>query len=88
MTFSVRKPIYGWNTADINGWRVDETFNWDGDFYSEEDWEFLLWLGPGIEFTKHFSVEILFMLIDAKSGIGHNYADENDSFRLNLQFAW
>lgn len=88
LTFSVRKPIYGWNTADINGWRVDETFNWDGDFYSEEDWEFLLWLGPGIEFTKHFSVEILFMLIDAKSGIGHNYADENDSFRLNLQFAW
>lgn len=88
LTFSVRKPIYGWNTADIYGWRVDETFNWDGDFYSEEDWEFLLWLGPGIEFTKHFSVEILFMLIDAKSGIGHNYTDENDSFRLNLQFAW
>ncbi len=87
-TFMVRKPIYGWADVDVDDWWfTEDDTGMKSDFYSDEDWEFVGWLGFGVEFTRHFSVEYQMMLFSTSTGIGHEYYPE-DSWRVNLQFAW
>lgn len=99
-SLNVRKPIYGWVDMEVEGYRYS-TYDWyeyaydayryagdelsQSDFYSDEDWEFALWIGCGIEFTRHFAIDFLWLLGEENAGIAREY---DAAWRTSLQFAW
>lgn len=58
---------------------------WENDMYDFGDWEFTVWLGFGVEFTRHFSVEYQMMLGSKAMGDAIKY-DDGETFRVALQF--
>ena len=82
-SLNVRKPLYGWADMEVEGYRYDELSQ--SDFYSDEDWEFALWIGCGIEFTRHFAIDFLWLLGEENAGIAREY---DAAWRTSLQFAW
>lgn len=92
-SFNIRKPLYGWVDLEVEGYRYS-TYDWyeyaydelsQSDFYSDEDWEFALWIGGGIEFTRHFAIDFLWLLGEENAGIAREY---DSAWRTSLQFAW
>ena len=103
LSIHVRKPIYAWidYDADVDvrlgdyynynnsNYHYDDYGSYDGDF-TEEDWEFLSYLGFGIEFTRHISIQWQMLLIDAVTYTNEilNYKLLTDTWRLNLDIAF
>jgi len=99
-SFHVRRPFYasvrsdmGWNRKDAYDssylyWTHDE-FEEDG-FYRAGDWEFLLYLGFGVELTRNFSVQWQFapMYRATYTWITDNYGEGGDVWRINMDIAW
>ena len=99
-SLNVRKPLYGWADMEVEGYRYS-TYDWyeyaydayryagdelsQSDFYSDEDWEFAMWIGGGIEFTRHFAIDFLWLLGEENAGIAREY---DSAWRTSLQFAW
>ena len=106
-SFHVRKPIYIWAEYNV-GWKwsgsywvddysLDETY--DG-FYASSDWEFLTYVGFGIEFNRNFSIQWQFLPISIVTYTepinnykcdDYNYScDDLDyiTWRINMDIAW
>ena len=99
----VRKPIYAWVDYDVDvsvglgdyysysnrNYDYDDKGSYDGD-YADTDWEFLGYLGFGIEFTRHVSIQWQMLLINAVTNIEENinYKLLVDTWRLSLDIAF
>ena len=99
----VRKPIYAWidYDADVSlqfgdyysysnrDYDYDDYGSYDGAF-TEDDWEFLFYLGFGVEFTRHISIQWQMLLIDALTYTDEtiNYKLLADTWRLSLDIAF
>lgn len=99
----VRKPIYAWIDYDVDvSMRLGDYYeysNRDYDYddygtsngaFTESDWEFLGYLGFGIEFTRHVSIQWQMLLINAVTNISEpiNYELLVDTWRINLDIAF
>jgi hypothetical protein len=103
LSIHVRKPIYAWIDYDVDvnmrlgdyysysnrDYRYDDYGSYNGAF-TEDDWEFLGYLGFGIEFTRHVSVQWQMLLIDAVTYSAKvlNYGLLLDTWRINLDIAF
>ena len=99
-SFHVRKPFYGsvyseidWNS--YSGYDYGYSYWADGefedeDFYGAGDWEFLLYLGFGVEITRTFSIQWQFapMYRATYTYISDNYSEGADVWRINMDIAW
>ena len=59
--------------------------------FADTDWEFLGYLGFGIEFTRHVSIQWQMLLINAVTYAGDepiNYELLADTWRINLDIAF
>lgn len=103
LSIHVRKPIYVWMDYDVDiSWTMGDYFSFNNRDYNyddnssmsgafaEEDWEFLGFLGFGIELTRHFSVQwqLLLLNIVTYSEETLNYRLFDETWRLNLDFAF
>ena len=97
----IRKPIYAWVEYDANiSWSIDDDYYdpWSyhfGDFnssdgaYTADDWEFIGFVGAGLEISRHVSIQWQVVCINAVT-----YSNEHinyrlgESWRLSLDFAW
>ena len=99
----VRKPIYAWIDYDVDvSVRLGDYYeysNRDYDYddygtssgeFSEADWEFLGYLGFGVEFTRHVSIQWQMLLIDAVTYAADvlNYELLADTWRISLDIAF
>lgn len=99
----VRKPIYAWIDYDVDvSWQLGDYYSYsnrDYDYddygssngeFSDTDWEFLGYLGFGIEFTRHVSIQWQMLLINAVTNIDEtiNYKLLADTWRINLDIAF
>lgn len=99
----VRKPIYAWIDYDVDvSMRLGDYYeysNRDYDYddygtsdgaFADSDWEFLGYLGFGIEFTRHVSIQWQMLLIDAVTYSSEviNYELLVDTWRINLDIAF
>lgn len=99
----VRKPIYAWIDYDVDvSVRLGDYYSYsnrDYDYddygsengaYADIDWEFLGYLGFGIEFTRHISIQWQMLLINAVTNISENinYKLLADTWRLSLDIAF
>lgn len=85
ISLNVRKPIYAWTTV----WYYDEASY--GDVYNIEDFEFLSFLGLGIELFRHVSIEWQFLLSSLRTYDGDNWdcwRNGTNTWRLKLDFAF
>ena len=98
----VRKPIYAWIDYDAYislhfedyRYSTDDYYNFDDDgscsgAFTEDDWEFLGYLGFGLELTRHLSVQWQMLLIDAVTYTTEilNYKLLNNTWRISLDIA-
>lgn len=99
----VRKPIYAWIDYDVDvtfhlgnyysysnrDYDFDEHGGYHGAF-ADIDWEFLGYLGFGIELTRHISIQWQMLLINAVTYSANvlNYKLLADTWRLSLDFAF
>ena len=99
----VRKPIYAWVDYDADvSMRLGDYYeysNRDYDYddygsssgeFADTDWEFLGYLGFGIEFTRHISIQWQMLLINAVTNISEviNYKLLVDTWRISLDIAF
>ena len=97
-SFHVRKPIYMWAEYDVEwtwsssyyDYNIDESY--DG-FYALPDWEFLTYVGFGIEFFRRFSLQWQFLpvsIVTNTDTITNYYCDDSDglTWRISMDFAW
>ncbi len=93
----VRKPIYAWTEYDVDyhwdsyfyGWHYDWN-SYDG-FYNFADWEFLLYVGYGVEIYRHISLQWQFSplsLVTYSDELMNYDQDDLDTWRLSLDYAW
>jgi hypothetical protein len=100
----VRKPIYAWIVYDVDiSMQLGDYYSYsnrDYDYddygtssgaFTADDWEFLGYLGFGIEFTRHVSIQWQMLLINAVTYAGDepiNYELLADTWRINLDIAF
>jgi hypothetical protein len=97
-SFHMRKPIYMWAEYDVEwtwsssyyDYNIDESY--DG-FYALPDWEFLTYVGFGIEFFRRFSLQWQFLpvsIVTNTDTITNYYCDDSDglTWRISMDFAW
>ena len=100
----VRKPIYAWIDYDVDiSMQLGDYYSYsnrDYDYddygtssgaFTADDWEFLGYLGFGIEFTRHVSIQWQMLLINAVTYAGDepiNYELLADTWRINIDIAF
>ena len=83
-SLNARKYIYGWFKYD----KYDNDVTEDG-FYESGDIDLLLFLGIGIEITKHFAIQYQWLIEGTgwRSGYGFDYDEEyTNRFSMDLAF--
>lgn len=80
--FTARKPVWEDLYLDRN-YLVDRHTQ---QFLGINYWGFMLHAGFGLELTKHFSVEWLFLLSD--NGTHDLYLNQEEAWRAKMDFAW
>lgn len=103
LSIHVRKPLYAWIDYDFDyEWQFSEDYNYSSRSYdyddygsnsgafTEDDWEFLGYLGFGLELTRHLSIQWQMLLINAVTYTTEilNYKLLTDTWRLNLDIAF
>lgn len=103
LSIHVRKPLYAWIDYDFDyEWQFSEDYNYSSRSYdyddygsnsgafTEDDWEFLGYLGFGLELTRHLSIQWQMLLINAVTYTTEilNYKLLADTWRLNLDIAF
>lgn len=83
-SLNARKYIYGWFEYD----KYDNDVTEDG-FYESGDIDLLLFLGIGIEITKHFAIQYQWLIEGTgwRSGYSFDY-DEEYTNRFSMDFAF
>lgn len=93
----VRKPIYAWTEYDVDyhwdSYFYGSYYDWNSydGFYNFADWEFLLYVGYGVEIYRHISLQwqFSFLSLVTYSDELMNYdQDDLDTWRLSLDYAW
>jgi len=92
-SFHIRKPIYIWMDYDII---VDSYHHKEGsysDSYGVSDWEFLTFVGLGIEISRAFSFQWQFLpvsIVTNTSAITNYYCDDSDgmTWRFSMDASW
>ena len=99
----VRKPIYAWIDYDVDvSVQLGNYYDYSNRDYNYDDygtssgacadidWEFLGYLGFGIEFTRHISIQWQMLLIDAVTYSAEviNYELLADTWRISLDIAF
>ena len=103
LSVHVRKPLYAWIDYDFDyDWQFGKDYSYSSRYYdyddygsssgafTENDWEFLGYLGFGIELTRHLSIQWQMLLINAVTYTNEilNYKLLADTWRLNLDIAF
>lgn len=99
----VRKPLYAWidYSADVS-LQLGDYYSYTSRYYdfddvgesdaafTEEDWEFLGYLGFGLELTRHLSIQWQMLLINAVTYTNEilNYKLLTKSWRISLDIAF
>lgn len=78
---AVRKQI--WSVLVIDD--GDET-EYSYSALTGDDWNFQGYLGFGLELSRHFLIDFMWNLFDL--GTAGDYVEQDDLFRLQLNFAW
>lgn len=88
-SFHVRKPFYADAQYEVD-WSNYWDKNKDDDFYTAGDWEFLWYLGFGVEITRGFTIQWQFAPIcrTTYTWVSDNYGEGINVWRINLDFAW
>ncbi len=90
LSVHARRPIYAWIDYDVDvRWQLGELYSYDsrdreyddssskrGPF-NESDWDFLGYLGFGVELTRHLSIQWQMLLFNAIT-----YTDETVNYKL------
>ena len=87
-SLNARKYIYGWFEYEMeNSWLYNDATE-DG-FYKSSDIDLLFFLGIGIEFTKHFTIQYQWLIEGTgwRSGYGFDYDGEYTN-RFSMDFAF
>ena len=88
-SFYFRKPLYMYANYEVD-W--DDYCNKarDLDYFTPDDWEFLLYLGVGVEITRHFSIQwqIAPLYRTTYTYVDANYGEDTDVWRINIDIAW
>jgi hypothetical protein len=92
-SFHIRKPIYIWMDYDII---VDSYHHKEGsysDSYGVSDWEFLTFVGLGIEISRAISFQWQFLpvsIVTNTSAITNYYCDDSDgmTWRFSMDASW
>ena len=79
--FTVRKQVWSLLMIDDG----DET-EYSYSTLAMDDWRFLGHAGLGLELSRHFLVDVLFVLFDL--GTAGDYVEQDEGFRIQLNFAW
>ena len=103
LSVHVRKPIYAWIDYDVDvSWRLGDLYSYDsrdheyddssskrGPF-NESDFEFLGYLGFGVELTRHLSLQWQMLLFNAITYTDEivNYKLLMDTWRVSLDVAF
>ena len=93
-----RKPIFATVNYGFDVKVLDDSYsfgvydredgeNWDHDFFDTSDWEFVGYLGLGIEITRHFSLQYQWLLWSARTYDEVAY-NSLDSWKVSLDIAW
>lgn len=103
LSIHVRKPLYAWIDYDFDyEWQFGNDYSYSSRYYdyddygsngggfTEDDWEFLGYLGFGLELTRHLSIQWQMLLINAVTYTTEilNYKLLTDTWRLNLDIAF
>lgn len=78
---NVRKQI--WSVLIIDD-GDDTEYSYSG--LAADDWNFQGYLGFGFELSRHFLIDLMWNLFDL--GTAGDYVEQDDLFRLQLNFAW
>ena len=103
LSLHARKPIYAWIDYDVDvSWQLGELYSYDsrdreyddssskrGPF-NESDWDFLGYLGFGVELTRHFSIQWQMLLFNVITYTDEtvNYKLLTDTWRVGLDVAF
>lgn len=101
-SLNVRKPIYAWTYVWYEksyswwkeGYRHESSYEDSrdlNDFYDPEDFEFLNFIGFGVEIFRHVSIEWQLLIMSLRTYDGDNwecYNEGTDTWRLKLDFAF
>jgi len=93
-----RKPIFATVNYGFEVRVLDDSYsfgvhdredgaNWDHDFFVESDWEFVGYLGLGVEITRHFSLQYQWLLWSARTYDEVAYTSL-DSWKVSMDIAW
>lgn len=103
-SFHIRKPVYLWMDYDVK-WRWAKNGNYgalerDYSFsesydasYAKSDWEFLLYLGFGLELKRNCSIQWQIMpisIVTYADRINNYYTDDSDgvTWRMSVDIVW
>lgn len=83
----IRKPIYVWSDTEVF-WK---DFDNKGGMYSFLDWEFMEYLGLGIELNRHVAIQwqpLLYSIRTNAYKTSNPYDNGLDTWRLGMEFTW
>ena len=83
----IRKPIYVWSDTEVF-WK---DFDNKGGMYSFLDWEFIEYLGLGIELNRHVAIlwqPLLYSIRTNAYKASNPYDNGLDTWRLGMEFTW
>ena len=100
-SFHVRKPIYAWVDYEADwytrypeyGYYSHYADNSYSDTYALADWEFLPYIGLGVEFNRRISLQwqvAPVSIVTYTTSVNNYYCDDENglTWRLNLDYAW
>ena len=103
-SFHIRKPVYVWMDYDVN-WKwgdnglygvLDKDYSFSESYsasYAKSDWEFLLYLGFGLELKRICSIQwqvLPISIVTYADRINNYYTDDSDgvTWRMSVDFVW
>lgn len=95
-SFHIRKPVYLWMDYELSLSDYLYYYGKDGsysDFYAFSDWEFLTFVGFGIEMSRAISFQWQFLpvsIVTNTDAITNYYCDDSDgmTWRLSMDVSW
>jgi len=99
-SFHIRKPVYVWMDYDVkwewrdNGYYRDYPLSESySASYAKYDWEFLLYLGFGLELKRNCSIQwqiLPISIVTYADGINNYYSDDSDgvTWRISVDLVW
>lgn len=87
----IRKPIYTWGDASLWSNMDKNTDNSSSEAHPFIDWEFMEYLGLGVELNRHVAIQWQPLLYSIRTSDPNTFAPYDggiDTWRLNFEFTW